>query len=146
MNQEIRRLDWQECPGDIGAQLLEARLVKALKPLHNRHLKQSPTLFTWRLDDLGEGWLKPRLVEAQTQDFSLEAPCYGLFKTQREALEILRALATEHRLCATLLGVRGRSTEEGIHRWFRRHDVVPYDQADIRDAAAAFADFRCWTF
>lgn len=42
---------------------------------------------------------------------------------------------------ATLLGVRGRSTEEGIHRWFRRHDVVTYDQADIRDEAAAFADF-----
>ncbi|MBV0893021.1 VOC family protein [Paracoccus sp. Z118] len=42
---------------------------------------------------------------------------------------------------ATLLGVRGRSTEEGISRWFRRIDAVTYDQQDIRAEAAAFAGF-----
>ena len=42
---------------------------------------------------------------------------------------------------ATLLGVRGRSTEEGITRWFRRYDAVTYDQADIRAEARAFAAF-----
>ncbi|MFN4172162.1 MAG: VOC family protein [Pseudorhodobacter sp.] len=42
---------------------------------------------------------------------------------------------------ATLLGVRGRSTEEGINRWFRRFDTVTYDQDDIRAEAAAFAGF-----
>lgn len=42
---------------------------------------------------------------------------------------------------ATLLGVRGRSTEEGINRWFRRFDPVTYDQADIRAEAEAFAAF-----
>ena len=42
---------------------------------------------------------------------------------------------------ATLLGVRGRSTEEGINRWFPRHDAVTYDQADIHAEAGAFAGF-----
>ncbi|SMG35932.1 VOC family protein [Paracoccus sp. J56] len=48
-----------------------------------------------------------------------------------------------HRMApnATLLGVRGRSSEEGINRWFRRHDAVTYDQADIRAEAEAFAGF-----
>ncbi|MFB2593750.1 VOC family protein [Paracoccus sp. p4-l81] len=42
---------------------------------------------------------------------------------------------------ATLLGMRGRSTEEGINRWFRRIDPMTYDQADIAAEAAALADF-----
>lgn len=42
---------------------------------------------------------------------------------------------------ATLLGVRGRSTEEGINRWFRRLTPVIYDQADIVTEAEAFAGF-----
>ncbi|NHF74345.1 VOC family protein [Paracoccus xiamenensis] len=42
---------------------------------------------------------------------------------------------------ATLLGVRGRSTEEGINRWFRRFDAVTYDQADIAAESEAFAAF-----
>ena len=48
-----------------------------------------------------------------------------------------------HRIAprATLLGVRGRSTEEGINRWFRRFDAVTYDQADIQSEAAAFKAF-----
>lgn len=42
---------------------------------------------------------------------------------------------------ATLLGLRGRSTEEGVTRWFRRFDPMTFDQADIRFEAAAFAAF-----
>ncbi|MEX1235714.1 MAG: VOC family protein [Roseovarius sp.] len=42
---------------------------------------------------------------------------------------------------ATLLGVRGRATEEKINRWFRRFDATTFDQADIRREAEAFAAF-----
>lgn len=48
-----------------------------------------------------------------------------------------------HRLTprATLLGVRGRSHEEGVARWFRRLTMTSFDQADIRAEADAFAAF-----
>lgn len=42
---------------------------------------------------------------------------------------------------ARLLGVRGRSHEEGINRWFRRFDPVTYDQDHIRAEAGAFVEF-----
>ncbi|XSG81112.1 MAG: VOC family protein [Methyloligella sp. ZOD6] len=48
-----------------------------------------------------------------------------------------------HRIAprATLLGVRGRSHEEGIARWFRRLSMTSFDQADIRAEAEAFEAF-----
>jgi phospholipase/carboxylesterase len=42
---------------------------------------------------------------------------------------------------ATLLGVRGRSHEEGNARWFRRLTAISFDQPDIRAEAEAFAAF-----
>lgn len=42
---------------------------------------------------------------------------------------------------ATLLGLRGRSTEEGIARFFRRNSMTTFDQEDIRSEAEAFAGF-----
>ena len=42
---------------------------------------------------------------------------------------------------ATLLGVRGRSTEEGVFRWFRRLGEGAFDQGDIRSEAEAFEAF-----
>lgn len=42
---------------------------------------------------------------------------------------------------ATLIGVRGRSAEEGALRWFRRLTVTQFDQVQIRAEAASFATF-----
>ena len=42
---------------------------------------------------------------------------------------------------STLLGVRGRATEEGSNRWFRRIDETTFDQSDIRSEAEAFKAF-----
>lgn len=42
---------------------------------------------------------------------------------------------------AALLGVRGRATDEGIARWFRRFSATTFDEADIGKEAEAFAAF-----
>ena len=42
---------------------------------------------------------------------------------------------------ATLLGVRGRATEEGIPRWYKRITPFSFDQDDIKNEAEAFAAF-----
>jgi phospholipase/carboxylesterase len=42
---------------------------------------------------------------------------------------------------AALLGLRGRSLEEGFPRYFRRVTMTDFDQAQIKEEAAAFARF-----
>lgn len=42
---------------------------------------------------------------------------------------------------AELLGLRGRATEEGSNRWFRRFGAMRFDQQDIRGEAEAFVAF-----
>ncbi len=102
---QVRRIDWIETAGEIGALLKEAALVKQLQPSHNRQLRRNEDICTWTLVDEGNGWLRPELAAARNLDFGSGASCYGLFKSAREAGEALRALAAEHNLCDALLGL-----------------------------------------
>lgn len=62
---------------------------------------------------------------------------HGTGGNEADLMPLARRIAPE----ATLLGVRGRSTEEGVLRWFRRLSPTSFDQADIRFEAEAFAAF-----
>jgi phospholipase/carboxylesterase len=62
---------------------------------------------------------------------------HGTGGNEADLLPIARRIAPH----ATLLGVRGRATEEGTNRWFRRVDTTTFDQADLRSEAEAFAAF-----
>ena len=103
--QQVRRIDWIETAGEVGALLKEAVLVKQLQPTANRQLRRNDEVCTWTLIDEGDGWLRPELVSAHAIDMGLRTSCYGLFKSTKEATEVLRALAVEHKLCDALLGL-----------------------------------------
>lgn len=107
--EQVRRIEWRETAGEIGALLQEAALVKALQPGLNRQQRKNDELCTWTLVDEGEGWLRPQMRSAHDIDFSLRTSCYGLFKSRKEATDVLRALAESHHLCDTLLDL-----EKGI--------------------------------
>lgn len=62
---------------------------------------------------------------------------HGTGGSEADLMPIARRIAPR----ATLLGVRGRATEEGTNRWFRRVDATTFDQADIRSEAEAFSAF-----
>ena len=106
--QEAKRIDWIETAGDIGAGLLEIRLIQRLQPAYNRLPRQPDETCTWTLADEGEGWLRPRLAMADEEHFGVQSACYGLYKTPKEAATALRALAGSHQLCDALLGLSPR--------------------------------------
>lgn len=102
---QVRRIDWIETAGEIGALLREAALVRQLQPSHNRRPRRNGEVCTWTLVDAGGGWLRPELAMADDLDFGIRAAYYGLFGSAREASETLRALAVEHKLCDAPLGL-----------------------------------------
>lgn len=78
-----------------------------------------------------------RFHRPENPDGSTIVLLHGTGGNEADLMPIARRIAPR----ATLLGVRGRSAEEGINRWFRRFDALTYDQTDIRSEAEAFAAF-----
>jgi len=103
--QEIRRIEWRETAGELGALLLESRLVKELQPVYNRQLRKERQLSTWKLGmDPSE---KPLLVLTRMEDVGPgDFPqLYGTYRSKRQAVEALQQLAQMHQLCIRVLGL-----------------------------------------
>ncbi|MEQ1772316.1 MAG: exonuclease domain-containing protein [Burkholderiales bacterium] len=105
--QQIKRIDWKQTAGELGALLLESRLVKQLAPVHNRQLRRHSQLCAWHWrDDDSES--APRLATAADIDPAHFGDLYGLFRSRATAIEALREIAATHGLCNILLGMEKR--------------------------------------
>lgn len=105
ITRDIRRIDWIETAGELGALLLELRLVKERQPVHNRHLRNTAELCSWQLVEHAPGDYRPRLVSGDEIDPGKTKELYGLFASKREAANTLRSLAEAYQLCPAVLGL-----------------------------------------
>lgn len=105
LSHQIRRVEWRCTAGETGALLLEAQLIKDLQPIHNRVLRRQRELCAWQLRPAQQGQLQPVLVYASEADFGQAEDLYGLFRSRRQADEVLRELAEQHGLCLATLGL-----------------------------------------
>lgn len=103
--QEVRRVQWHETAGEFGALLLETRLVKDLQPLLNRQLRRERQLCAWRLADDVDTRPLLTLVRGDELDSRLFAQLYGTYRSKRQALDSLRAIAERHALCPQAMGL-----------------------------------------
>lgn len=78
-----------------------------------------------------------RLYEPENADGSFIVLLHGTGGSETDLMPLAHKIAPN----ATLIGVRGRSTEEGAPRWFKRLSINEFDQKDIRFEAEAFAAF-----
>jgi DNA polymerase-3 subunit epsilon len=102
---EIRRMEWVETAGELGALLLEARLIKEQQPLHNRKLRRERNLCAWKLHDAGEAHPLVQLVQMDDVEPAQWGQLYGTYHSKRQATDALRQLAENHGLCPQLLGL-----------------------------------------
>lgn len=101
---QSRRVDYIETAGEIGALLLEARLIKEQSPLFNIRLRRLRNLCAIQLTDKA-GERVPIVVSGQDVPVGRTDDLYGLFGSVHAAQSKLRELADQHRLCLGLLGL-----------------------------------------
>ena len=102
--QQVKRVDWIESPGELGALIEEARLVKSLAPVYNRRLRRATELCAWHWR-AEEPDAAPRLVKARELEPAAFDDLHGWFRTRAAALEALREIASARELCPIVLGL-----------------------------------------
>ncbi len=100
MLRQTRAITHIRTGGEIGALLLEAQMIKQQHPLFNQKLRRNRQLCSLQLVDG-----LPQVVYSKDLDFATEPALHGLFASRHEALNTLRDLADQQRLCYGALGL-----------------------------------------
>jgi excinuclease Cho len=101
---QSRRVDFIETAGEIGALLLEARMIKQQSPLFNIRLRRLRNLCSVRISDVACA-KEIEIVTGKDVPVGEVDGLYGLFSSVHAAQSKLRELADQHRLCLGLLGL-----------------------------------------
>lgn len=97
---QLRYIYWQTTAGEIGALLLEAKLIKLYQPVFNKRLRKYHELCAFQISNN-----KIEIVYAKEIDFSKSENLYGLYKNRFSALKKLKSIADENNLCYAKLGI-----------------------------------------
>ena len=107
IGQQVTRVEWIETAGELGALLLESRLIKERQPIHNRRLRSTKSLYSL---NLAAGLDQIPLVSVVTEediDPALFEHLYGFFRSRKAAIEALCSIAADNRLCPRIIGIEG---------------------------------------
>ena len=108
MLQLTQDIQHQCTAGEIGALLLEAKLIKQLQPSFNVLLRQQRSLCSLHItppENSSATPATPQFVLANQYDFARSNHLYGLFSGKHAALTQYRQLIDEHQLCPAKSGL-----------------------------------------
>ena len=98
---QTQRISHIRTAGEIGALLLEARLIQQQHPLLNQKLRRNRQLCSLQVLPGGV----PEVVYSKDLNFATAPNLYGLYASRHAALASLRQLADDQRLCYGALGL-----------------------------------------
>jgi len=105
---QTRRIDFIETAGELGALLLEARMIKEQSPLFNQRLRRTRRLYSLRLVQTSKGTAL-EVVDSKSVSLGATPKLFGLFASTHSAKSKLNELAQEHSLCKVILGLEKTS-------------------------------------
>jgi DNA polymerase-3 subunit epsilon len=103
--QQVHAIQVHETAGELGALLLESRLVKELQPLHNKQLRRTSKLLIARQSTSPEGYAEVMLEEANGIEPGEAPSILGVYATRSKARTSLDDLIRDFSLCPKLCGV-----------------------------------------
>ena len=98
----VRRIEWEETAGELGAALLELRALRAQTPLYNRHIRPAERSVTLKLAEDSSALAIVPVDELEP--FELDG-CFGIFHAPRDARRALGQIARARELCPKILGL-----------------------------------------
>jgi len=105
MLSKIRRIEFQETAGELGALLLESHLIKERAPVYNVRERERCNLCLVKNSINEHGYETTTIEYADTLEPDEEKNVVAIFKTKRQAKTHLVDIAREHTLCPYLLGI-----------------------------------------
>ncbi len=105
MCQQVARIEHKVTAGELGALLLESRLIKEMKPLYNLQARRAQQFVVGRTVKNKKGYPTLELVHTRRLTAHEAQSVVCLFKNMRQAKETLSEIGKEFSLCPTLLGV-----------------------------------------
>jgi DNA polymerase-3 subunit epsilon len=100
---QVRRVEWRQTAGELGAMLLEVDWIRSQQPRYNRHLKDNADAVTLRPAPDASGRVQfQRLDSLEPQDLT---QCFGVFHAEKDARKALTDIARARELCLKVLGL-----------------------------------------
>jgi DNA polymerase-3 subunit epsilon len=100
---QVRRVDWRQTAGELGALLLETEWTKTQKPLYNRQRNRHADPVTLRLAADGAGRVETQRVDSLAPE-DLKTS-FGVFHSEKDARKALTDIARAQQLCLKVLGL-----------------------------------------
>ena len=104
LTRQTRQVEWIETGGELGALLLESKLVKDLSPSGNRRLRKHEGACIVRLEHDGTG-LVPRVSPIDEAEFDGSEALFGPFRSEKDAWRAVEGKAREAGLCLKTMGL-----------------------------------------
>jgi len=150
LTRQVRGVEWVETGGELGALLLESRLVKQLAPTANRRLRRPAGMQCVRLAERAggvEASIEPLEAAVAGEDLEL----YGPFRAERDARRALEGKAREAGLCLKVRGLeRGAGSCFAYQLGRCRGACVGKEPRALHDArlrlALASLRLKAWPF